>query len=32
MNTGTIIGLVIAIVAIVGLSVYTGMRGGKKGG
>ena len=32
MNTGTIIGLVIAIVAIVGLSVFTGMRGGKKGG
>ena len=32
MNTATIIGLVIAIVAIVGLSVYTGMRGGKKGG
>lgn len=28
----TIIGLVIAIVAIVGLSVFTGMRGGKKGG
>ena len=32
MNTGTIIGLIIAIVAIVGLSVFTGMRGGKKGG
>ncbi|MBE6998317.1 MAG: hypothetical protein E7427_09145 [Ruminococcaceae bacterium] len=32
MNTATIIGLVIAIVAIVGLSVFTGMRGGKKGG
>ena len=32
MNVATIIGLVIAIVAIVGLSVYTGMRGGKKGG
>ncbi|MCQ2406087.1 MAG: hypothetical protein MJ067_02580 [Oscillospiraceae bacterium] len=32
MKTATIIGLVIAIVAIVGLSVYTGMRGGKKGG
>ena len=32
MNTGTIIGLILAIVAIVGLSVFTGMRGGKKGG
>lgn len=32
MNTATVIGLVIAIVAIVGLSVYTGMRGGKRGG
>lgn len=32
MTTATIIGLVIAIVAIVGLAVFTGMRGGKKGG
>lgn len=32
MNTSTIIGLIIAIVAIVGLSIYTGMQGGKKGG
>lgn len=32
MKASIIIGLLIAIVAIVGLSVYTGMRGGKKGG
>ena len=32
MSTSTIIGIVIAIAAIVGLSVFTGMRGGQKGG
>lgn len=32
MKTAIIIGLVIAIVAIVGLSIFTGMRGGKKSG
>ena len=32
MDASVIIGLVLAIVAIVGLSIFTGMRGGKKGG
>ena len=32
MDAMVIVGLAIAIVAIVGLSIYTGMRGGKKGG